>query len=271
MKHLRYFLFFAFAALTGTSLSAQRELTSLTLFQGQAITGISASGSFVHTELVYTPDRAQNRAVIRIDPELERYLRYSLTPERIVEVRLIVPDAERRRLESMYPDFSANRTARLTLYVSELKKVETSGSASIQGGDQAFRGNTIRVVARGSGNIEGLQVEAGQLEVTCSGSASVGLNARAERVSVVLSGSGFVALRGSADRAELNVSGSGLIRGNDFRIRQAAVRVVGSGDIRIHAEESISGSVAGSGTVRYAGQPARVSVNKMGSGSIRPL
>lgn len=260
------------------------EAVRLTRFQGQKITGVTAGGSF-DVELVYTADRTQNRAVAEIDSRLEPYLTLEIDSQGVVRVGLNTPNRF---------SFNWNTAVRskLTLYLGELNRVTMSGSGKLRaGGSQPFPGNDIQVRVQGSGGIRELNVSGNKLELSCSGSGSINMASRVDQVSMqiggsgkidlnaasttsakaTVSGSGSITLRGDGQQAEMVVAGSGSIRAEEFRTRQANVQISGSGSIRVFTEDSIEGTIAGSGNVRYKGNPQRVDVNKRGSGSIRAL
>ena len=270
---------------SGTEPAANAEIVRLTRFQGERITGISSGTSF-QIELVKVADRSQNRAVVEIDADLESYLRLEIDADGVVKVGLdrISPNLWRS---------IRNRTLKMTLYLGELDRVTLSGSGSISVSDPntTFQGDKLIVRTTGSGSIRGLQFRGDYAEVECTGSGSVRMTAYVREVSakasgsgrsdltcngseyakVTVSGSGGILIKGDARQAELSSSGSGTLRGEEFKVQNAKVRSTGSGGIRVWAGESIEGSVTGSGSVRYAGNPSRINVSKSGSGTVRSL
>ena len=84
-----------------------------------------------------------------------------------------------------------------------------------------------------------------------------------------LSGSGSLVAEGATDELEVHLSGSGDIDTRDLIAREAYVSLSGSGEIKIHAEESFDGSLSGSGDIAIYGNPPDFSKSVSGSGSIR--
>ena len=85
-----------------------------------------------------------------------------------------------------------------------------------------------------------------------------------ESFNVNLSGSGSFSFSGLADRANLSISGSGNLDALDLQLREASVRLSGSGRLGVNSSESLSISASGSGRVSYRGSP-RISLNNTGS------
>lgn len=91
---------------------------------------------------------------------------------------------------------------------------------------------------------------------------------QADEFEVVLSGSGSLRVTGSADtlRATVNGSGNGLLGGLIARAVDASVP--GTGVLEVHATETLSASVSGTGTIFYSGKPADVTKSVTGVGVI---
>ncbi len=84
-----------------------------------------------------------------------------------------------------------------------------------------------------------------------------------------LSGSGSLVAEGTTNELEVRLSGSGDIDTRNLIAREAYVNLSGSGEIRVHAEESFDGSLSGSGDIAIYGNPPDFSKSISGSGSIR--
>ena len=79
----------------------------------------------------------------------------------------------------------------------------------------------------------------------------------------------MMATRGASfDGAKATISGSGKYMGEDLRSETASVKVDGSGDATVWTTGSLDARVAGSGSVRYYGDPT-TSFSGTGSGKIR--
>ena len=91
----------------------------------------------------------------------------------------------------------------------------------------------------------------------------------AEYFEFKLAGSGSLTAEGTTDELELHLSGSGDIDTRDLIAQEAYASLSGSGEIKIHAEESFDGSLSGSGDIDIYGNPSDFSKSVSGSGSIR--
>lgn len=88
------------------------------------------------------------------------------------------------------------------------------------------------------------------------------------KLAVRISGSGDVKVGGRAGSVEVRVSGSGDVDATRLEAKRASVRISGSGDVSVWAREALEAHVAGSGDVRYYGDP-EVARRIAGSGSVR--
>lgn len=108
------------------------------------------------------------------------------------------------------------------------------------------------------------------LEIVGSGDGRIeGLANREFRASI--SGSGNIVASGRTGSLSLNIAGSGDADTRALQAGRVAVSIAGSGDARVRTNGPLTGSIAGSGNIRYAGRPTVVQVTRAGSGTIRPL
>jgi hypothetical protein len=125
------------------------------------------------------------------------------------------------------------------------------------------------ITVSGSGTVDVKRFDTDDLEVQVSGSGDVRVDAlTADTTTVRIGGSGSVELAGQVSGQEVTISGSGKYRGEDLRSETASVTIGGSGDATLWANDSLDARVAGSGTVRYYGDP-QTSTSGSGSGRIR--
>jgi hypothetical protein len=66
------------------------------------------------------------------------------------------------------------------------------------------------------------------------------------------------------------LDGSGDVHCAELTAQQVAVRIRGSGDVRVHAVDELKAEIDGSGDIRYRGTP-RISKTIRGSGSVTAL
>jgi hypothetical protein len=87
------------------------------------------------------------------------------------------------------------------------------------------------------------------------------------RIKVVIGGSGNVSTAGMAESQEVTIAGSGNYNGERLKTRTGTISILGSGDADVDASDKLDVTVAGSGSVKYTGDPM-VTQKIMGSGSI---
>jgi hypothetical protein len=87
---------------------------------------------------------------------------------------------------------------------------------------------------------------------------------------VSISGNGDFTAAGRAAEQGFSISGSGDVTAGELIGQTVKVRVAGSGDVRVHAEQMLDVAIAGSGDVLYRGSPV-IRKSVAGSGEIRRL
>jgi hypothetical protein len=104
------------------------------------------------------------------------------------------------------------------------------------------------------------------LSISGSGNvAATGIDA--EAFDVEIRGSGKVEPVGTAETLTLGISGSGRYAGEGLIASVGTVRVSGSGDAVVHVTDDLDAEVAGSGSVKYIGEPS-LTTSISGSGDI---
>ena len=129
--------------------------------------------------------------------------------------------------------------------------------------------NSITLSGSGDISVDGL-VKSNRLTNTLSGSGSISLSTAAEEYIGTISGSGEITVSGKADKANIKIGGSGDFKGRNFKTLAADIKVSGSGNVSIGAENTLDAVVSGSGDILYSGNP-KVSKTKNGSGNISRL
>jgi hypothetical protein len=137
-------------------------------------------------------------------------------------------------------------------YVSspDFRSIESAGSGSIQIVG-TLKVDDLEFEVAGSGNIKGA------IEV--------------ENLEMVQSGSSNIRLSGKASKAEFNCSGSGNIQSPDLIIDYCEVNISGSGNADLTVEKELSGSLSGSGNIRYKGNAEITEKSISGVGKIRKI
>ncbi len=122
----------------------------------------------------------------------------------------------------------------------------------------------------GSGNVKSNgKLKSDKLKLEVSGSGDFNVDLDADELVTSISGSGNFNLLGRAEKLDARISGSGDLRASDLKSKNVLVRVSGSGNADVYAEENLTAEVVGSGDVSYRGKPGMTSLNALGSGNIR--
>jgi hypothetical protein len=183
----------------------------------------------------------------------------------------------------------ATQPIRYTLNVKNLSEISLGGSGAITSTD--LNGDQVALKLNGSGNITlgslkvtslnfqmngsgSLKLEkltARQVTLGMNGSGDAAVNAlSADELQADVKGSGQYVLKGKVTRQNLSSLGSGKYDARALESGQADISVIGSGDSKVWATESLSISILGSGSVGYLGRP-KLSQQVSGSGNIYSL
>lgn len=124
----------------------------------------------------------------------------------------------------------------------------------------------------GSGNVKSDDLFVSEkFHGAVSGSGGMELNINTSEADLDISGSGRIILKGKGEEADISISGSGDIDAEDFKVRTADIKIMGSGNCTIHVSEELESKIMGSGNIRYSGDPKHINNNSMGSGSIKKI
>lgn len=107
-----------------------------------------------------------------------------------------------------------------------------------------------------------------QFTVKLAGSGNFNLDVESTNLELNLSGSGNINLKGNSDNLTTKLAGSGNIDSTNLKAKNANVNVSGSGNSRINCNESLTARIAGSGDIKYTGNPEKRDVKVSGSGNI---
>ena len=164
-------------------------------------------------------------------------------------------------------------TLRAQVTMPSLEAVGVAGSGDAAFAD--FDSPSLRLSVTGSGDVEGSGGSVGALVAGVSGSGDITLEGCAsDSADVTITGSGDVTLQGTADEQPagdltLQISGSGSSDLDGCAFASANIGITGSGSARLTlGSGDLTGSITGSGEVRYRGSPARVDVRTTGSGRV---
>ncbi len=126
-----------------------------------------------------------------------------------------------------------DRTMKVRVYCTNLKKVVLSGSGNI--------------VSRG-------MMKGENFEVSIVGSGDANIETDATNVVAEILGSGDILLRGKANNLKGKINGSGSIKASDFKANSTQISINGSGDATLGSCTNLTSSVNGSGNVNCVGK-----------------
>jgi hypothetical protein len=160
----------------------------------------------------------------------------------------------------------------VTTHSKGLRKVNLAGSVTFDL-DSPFTGDDLEINLAGSGTINlNHPVTIDDLDVDLAGSAT--LNAHqlnGKEFDGDIAGSGKLNLGGSMTKATFEIAGSGTVRAFGLQVENMKCNIAGSGDIEISVSNSISADVAGSGRIKYKGDPQTIQKKIAGSGSVKKM
>lgn len=124
---------------------------------------------------------------------------------------------------------------------------------------------------RGSGDVRADSVRGQMLAIAISGSGDVRIDhLDLDVLGVSIGGSGDFSAAGRAAEQGYSIAGSGDVMAADLVGQTVKVRVAGSGDVRVNAEQVLDVAIAGSGDVLYRGNPV-IRKSVAGSGEVRRM
>ena len=90
-----------------------------------------------------------------------------------------------------------------------------------------------------------------------------------DTLALAINGSGDISARGRVIQLQAAINGSGGLRAAALETATATVVINGSGDADVHARDTLTANINGSGDITYRGSPASVRTAINGSGSVR--
>lgn len=124
----------------------------------------------------------------------------------------------------------------------------------------------------GSGNITcNNKFSSGRnMSFSITGSGNITANVNSPVVNASITGSGNMYLKGETRNADIEITGSGNYDSPELKAENAAVKISGSGDANLFADNNLKASIIGSGGVKYRGNAA-VDKNIAGSGVVTKI
>ncbi len=122
---------------------------------------------------------------------------------------------------------------------------------------------------RGSGDAHADVLRGPLLAISISGSSDVKVDLMdVDVLGVSIGGNGDFAATGRADEQGFSIAGSGDVLAGELVGQTVKVRIAGSGDVRVHAQQMLDVAIAGAGDVLYRGSPV-IRKSIAGSGEVR--
>jgi hypothetical protein len=122
---------------------------------------------------------------------------------------------------------------------------------------------------RGSGDLHADVLRAPVLAIAMAGSGDIKIDRLdVDVLGVSISGSGDFRAAGRAADQGFSITGSGDVDAGNLVGRNVKVRIAGSGDASVHAEQLLDVAIAGSGDVVYRGTPV-IRKSIAGAGDVR--
>ncbi len=132
--------------------------------------------------------------------------------------------------------------------------------------------NIAALSMNSSGSLGAGRIETDGLRILINSSGSVTIGSLSARtLDVVINSSGSVTLTGTVDGQSLRSNSSGEYRAADLVSREASVVLQSSGRATVRVSERLDGRISSSGSVRYHGSQAKVTVNATSSGRLVKL
>ncbi|MBC8053181.1 MAG: DUF2807 domain-containing protein [Sphingobacteriaceae bacterium] len=195
-------------------------------------TGISSSGSFdVYIKMGNTED-------LRIEGDEEDI--------KNVETKVEKGTLKIRSIKSSGWSWNSRQKIKIYITAKSLNSLSVSGSGHMEV-NGTLKANTLNTQVSGSGNIR-IGIETSTLNSSVSGSGSIKVSGR-------------------TSGAHISVSGSGQFQGRNLKTSTTDVKVSGSGNASIYADDKLNAVLSGSGSINYSGN-AQVNQTKSGSGRI---
>lgn len=267
-------------ALFATAAQAQ-QTTVQTHFQGERITGVSASYAF-EVRLVKSD---QTKAVVEVNDFLDRHVEISRNADGVVTVGLRSDRTISRMLNRLDDD---RRVMRMTLYLPSVNIIRLSGAAELNASEM-FTGENVDIQLSGASELERLNISSSRVKLQCSGASEASVTLTATRDLVLLasgasevdiraqgltysklgiSGASEVEIKGNGEGGEWTSSGASEIDGDEFAVRDLTVTASGVSSATVNVSGTLTSKASGGSSIRYAGNPARVNNTDR---SVRPL
>lgn len=126
----------------------------------------------------------------------------------------------------------------------------------------------LKMAGSGEGRIEGL-LKSHELELGIAGSGTLTADSLdVYELECDMAGSGEMILAGKAEKTKIKSAGSCYIKAFDLTTEWLNCKMAGSNNVDITVNQEITSKIAGSGELRFKGNPKEIHSNTAGSGSV---
>ena len=128
------------------------------------------------------------------------------------------------------------------------------------------------IALAGSGDLRNKDlISANKLTTSVAGSGDMVLKVKVDNLKGSLAGSGDVSYEGSSEKMTFSIAGSGDLHADKLNTSEVEIAISGSGNAEVFCNKSIKANVAGSGDIKYKGNPEFEDINVSGSGSAKSI
>jgi len=157
-----------------------------------------------------------------------------------------------------------------TDFTSNKLDITLTGSSRILANEYPVNIEDCRISITGSASVQ-FTGKIHLANVNIAGSGRMLFEGSIQQTNMIIAGSGGAQLKGTIQQADLNIAGSGRVRALDCKIPQLKASLAGSGVIEAQVTDKLDATVAGSGRIRFKGDPDIINYSVAGSGRITKL
>jgi len=227
------------------------EVVRLTRYDGQVISGVSASNMF-KVDLVKSD---QTKAVVEIDSDLEQYLRFELKSDGIIAVGLSLPRDVQRRIERN--NGWRDRTLKLTLYLPEITYIKVQDMAQLTTND-SFSGDRIEIKAEDMGKVHRIVLDVTTATVKAADMGMANLTLTADNVTFKADDMAKINVTGKCREAYAESNDMAKINGSEFRTERGTLKASDMAKTSMYVSHYLYARSSDMASVDYKGDPSQI-------------
>lgn len=140
-------------------------------------------------------------------------------------------------------------------------KVVLSMSGTSKISLENFRSESINATASGVSKFKTLEVNAGELCATLSGTSSFSFSGEIRKVSADMHGASSLSLKGTGNELAVSGSGTAVVNAEKFTVKDASLNLSGVSGASVTVTEKLETETSGNSHIDYYGRPKSV-INK---------